>query len=467
MTTEAASSSEREGPQDRLSGASTSSTSDSSTRKSENLLAASVKLNVVGTGASASIGFVTSVLLARLLGPSDRGVLAVMLSVSALTLFIGGIGVPWAMVYYANNRDARALFGNSLLHAGVLAAVVVPAAWLLHNQLAHAFTHGQSGLTWVLAAALVPITFLNWTTHSQMQGMLLFGRYNVFRVISKMTEALCIVALLGALNLGVAAGLIAAMISSAVMIGGSLKPILSYGPPRLDRTLLRTTLRYGSRVQIGSIFEEAIARVDILILQLFKPLAQVGYYVVAQVIAELVLLLTLSFQPSVMSLMTHYEGDPHQATTSADAVRHHAILATFATVANAGLGTVIILFAYGAQYSSAVVPMLVLLPGIWFLGTAGVIRSDLSGRGHPGLASKLAGVATIVTLIADFALIPPLGVIGAAIASVIAYTTYGITSLIALRRVSGISMRRMLAPTRADLTAYRRALSQIVARSRR
>jgi O-antigen/teichoic acid export membrane protein len=429
-----------------------------------NLLARFVGLNAIGTVVTAIIGFMTSVMLARWLGPSDRGVLAVIMSISLLVLFVGGIGVPWAIVYYANKYDPRALFGNSLLLAGILAGVVVPAAWLLRDSLADAFAHGEGGMAWVLAGALVPIMFLNWTTHSQLQGMLLFGRYNAIRVLAKVMEALCIIVLLGALGIGVTAGVTAAVVSSAVMVSGALKPLLSHGPPRFDRPLLRTMLRYGSRVQIGSIFEEAIARVDILILQLFKPLSQVGYYVVAQVIAELVLLLTLSFQSSVMSLVAHYEGDAHQATTSADAVRHHGILAGLATLGNVVFGTVVILFAYGAQYRSAVVPMLVLLPGIWFLGTAGVIRSDLSGRGRPSLASKLAGVATAVTLIADFALIPPLGVIGAALASVIAYTIYGVISLMALRRVSGIPVQRLLVPTRADFAIYGKALKQVAER---
>jgi O-antigen/teichoic acid export membrane protein len=436
------------------------------TQPTENLLARFVTLNILGAGATGLVGFGASILLARWLGPSDRGLLALMYSVSSIALVLGGIGLPWAAIYYAKRRDATpgGLLGNSLFHATLLAIILIPGAWLLHEPLADAFGHGHGGLTWVLAAVLVPIMFLDWTTHGQLQGMLLFGRYNLLLVISKLAYGICVLILVGALGLGVGAGMVAYMAASITMILGALKPILAWGRPRFEARLYRAMLHYGSRVQVGTIFQTAIARLDVIVLQFFRPLSEVGYYVVAQTIAELTLQLTGAFQTSVMPLMSQYEGDEHQAITSADSVRHHGILAGAATLANVFFGTGVILFLYGSAYRSAIVPMLVLLPGIWFAGMGGVIQGDLSGRGRPGLSSQLAGLAAFVTIVFDLALIPPLGVLGAALASVIAYTTYGISSLITLHRVSGIPIRRLVLPTRADFAIYwqfaRRRLSR-------
>ena len=437
------------------------------TQPTGNLLARFVALNLLGSFAVAVIGFGTSIVLARLLGPSNRGLFALMLSVSSLALVFTGIGIPWATIYFATRREATSsgLLGNSLVHAGLLAAVLIPAAWLLHQPLADAFGHGRGGLTWTLAAALVPIMFLDWTTHGQLQGMLLFARYNLLGVVAKITYALAILVMLGVLGLGVTGALIATASLSVVMILGALKPILASGRPRFEARLYRAMLRYGSRVQVGSVFQTAIARLDVVILQFFRPLSEVGYYVVAQAIAELVLMFAGAFQMSVMPLVSRYEGEERQATTSADSVRHHGILAGAAGLGNVVFGSAVILFAYGSKFHPAVGPMLVLLPGIWFLGMGGVIQGDLGGRSRPGLSSKLAGVAALVTVVLDFALIPPLGVLGAALASLIAYTTYGIASLLALHRVSGIPIRRLVVPTRADFGMYwqfaRRGLSRL------
>jgi O-antigen/teichoic acid export membrane protein len=428
-----------------------------------NLLARFVTLNVLGAFVTGLIGFGTSIALARWLGPSNRGLLAVMLSVSGLVLVLVGIGLPWAAIYYAEREDATpgGVLGGSLLHATVLALVLIPAAWLLHQPLADAVGHGHGGTVWVLAAVLVPVTFLDWTTHGQLQGMLLFGRYNVLLVASKLAYALSVLVLLGILRLGVAAGVLAYMAGSVVMILGALRPILASGRPRLQARLYRAMLRYGARVQAGSVFQVAMARLDVVVLQFFRPLSEVGYYVVAQTIAELLLQLTGAFQMSVMPLMSRYEGDERQAVTSADAVRHHGILAGAAALATAVLGSAVILLLYGAHFRHAVAPMLVLIPGVWFLGIGGVVQADLSGRGRPGLPSKLAGVAAAVTLVLDLALIPPLGVLGAALASVAAYTVYGVSSLAVLRDVSGIPLRRLVVPTREDFMLYWRFLRRI------
>jgi O-antigen/teichoic acid export membrane protein len=352
------------------------------------------------------------------------------------------------------------------MHALVLALVLIPLTALLYKPLARAVGHGQGGTTWVLAAALVPITFLDWTTSNQLLGMLRFGLFNALKFIATVAYTLAVVILLGVFGLGVTGGLIATLISSVLALLLALKPILGRSRPRIDRELLRPMLHYGSRVQVGVIFQMVNYRLDVVIMQFFRPLSQVGYYVVAQTIAELVISLATSFQSSVMPLTSHFEGDERQEITTINSVRHHGILAGLAVLANTVFGTLVILFAYGHQFRPAVIPMLVLLPGVWFLGMGLVIQGDLSGRGRPGLSSQLAALAAGVTVTLDFALIPPLGVMGGALASVAAYTTFGIASLIALHRVSGIPVRRLVVPTRDDLSLYIRVLRRLFSRER-
>ena len=427
-----------------------------------------VTWNVLGNAASLIIGFGTSVALARWLGPSNRGLLALMLSVGGLALVLTAVGMPVGVVYFASRRDedGPAILGNSLVHAAIIAALLVPGTLLLYHPIADALGHGHGGRTWVLAAALVPVTFLDWTTHSQLQGTLRFGRFNLLLVAQRIAYAIGILLLLGVLDLGVSSGLLATGLGSVVMILGALIPILKVGRPRFDRSLMKRMLSYGWRAQIGSILQMANGRLDVIILQLFRPLSQVGYYVVAQTIAELVIALADAFQWSNMALVSRggTEGSRPSAT---GAIRHHALISGAAAFANAGFGSLVIAFAYGTAFHKAIVPMLILLPGVWLLGIGYVVQGDLGGRGHPGLSSAAAGIGAGVTVILDFALIPPLGVIGAALASVCAYATFGIVSLVALSRVSGLSANELAVPTRADLGAYWNALSGFLARRRR
>ncbi|MGH2874088.1 MAG: oligosaccharide flippase family protein [Solirubrobacteraceae bacterium] len=419
-------------------------------------LARFVSFNLLGTATSLALGFGASVLLARLLGPSNRGVLAVMLSAATLGLALTAGGLPVSVVYFAAKRREAgpAILGNCVLHGIVLGAVLIPLALLFFRPLGQVLAGGHGGRTWALAAVVVPVTFLDWTTHSQLQGQLDFGRYNVLLVLQRLMYVLGVLILLGVLSLGVASALLATIAGSGVMIAGAALPILRVGRPRLDFRLMREMLHYGGRAQIGSVLQIANGRLDVIVLGLFRPTAQVGYYVVAQTIAELVVQLADTFQWSNMALVAQGEASDSGSSTSALAIRHLALVAGVAALANAGFGTVVILFAYGTAFHPAVLPMLVLLPGVWLMAIAVVAQGDLSGRGRPGLASSLTGGAAVVTVALDLALIPSFGVIGAAIASTCAYSALGVASVVALSRVSGIKLRVLCVPGRAELAVY-------------
>jgi multisubunit Na+/H+ antiporter MnhC subunit len=91
-----------------------------------NVLARSVTVNLAGRVGYLLVGFVAAIVLARLLGPSGRGLLGLMLSFNSVALVVTTIGVPLAIVYFASLRDADqgALLGNSLVQAVVLTVVL-------------------------------------------------------------------------------------------------------------------------------------------------------------------------------------------------------------------------------------------------------------------------------------------------------------------------------------------------------
>lgn len=430
------------------------------------MLARSVALNVAGQIAALAIGFFASIALARFLGPADRGLLALMLTAGQVAFIVVGLGLPIAVMYFASrpDTDPGGLLGTNAAYALLLALVLIPLAWLGTGTIEDLLSRGRGGDVWILAAAVVPMTFLDWTTHNQIVAMLRFARFNALLVATKFVYMVGAIGLLLA-GLGVSAGLIATMVASVVMIVGSCGPILAAGRPRVDLGLLRRLVAYGTRVQAGTIFQQANLRLDVLVLQGFRPLTEVGYYVVAQQIAELVFTIGNAFQTSVLPLVARQEGGEREQTSTAS-TRHYLILAIGAAVVNAGVGSLIILFAFGSKFSPSVAPMLVLLPGICMLGLATVISGDLRGRGRPGLSSLLAGLAAVATVALDLVLIPPYGMHGAALASVLAYSTYGAASVFALHRVAGLSFRSMLVPTRDDARLYGRALAAAVARAR-
>ena len=69
------------------------------------LLARSVTLNILGQAGSLVVGFVSSVLIARWLGPTDRGLLAIMTELGGISIAVVGLGLTYSALYYASRED--------------------------------------------------------------------------------------------------------------------------------------------------------------------------------------------------------------------------------------------------------------------------------------------------------------------------------------------------------------------------
>lgn len=427
----------------------------------------SLTLNMIGEVAVLVLGFVASVLLARLLGPADRGLLAIELSVANFAYAIFGFGLPYSVEYHAGRRESPgAILGTTAAFGLVLGLVLVPLTWFLRGPIADVFSRGHGGATWVLVGLLVPLTFLQWTAANQLSGLLRFGLFNGLLIGSRVVYTVLAVGLLVA-GLGVTAGLLATAAAAVVMLVGAVRALLPLGRPRIDLSIFRRMLHYGLRLQVGSLFQILNFRLDVIVLQIFRPLAVVGYYIVAQVVAELVTTLASGFQSSVTPLVANADADVDRDHTTALALRHQSLL-TFAAIAVVAIcGPVLLIVGFGPQFQKSLLPMFIILPGTWFLNTGAVVAASLGGRGRPGLASMLSGIALGVTLALDFVLIPAFGVIGAAVASLCAYTTYGIAALLVSSRMMGISPWALVRPTRDDLRTYSTATRLLLLRARR
>lgn len=414
-----------------------------------------VALNVFGHAGGLAIAFVTSICLARLLGPSDRGLLAILLLASSLPVALGSFGLPITMSYFAS-RDTTprgTVLGHSIAYAAVLAAVFVPVCVLLGPPLSDLLAQGQGVDSWPLVGVLIPATFLSFTTVNHLWGRLDMALGNILTIASKVVHLFVVLAAIGLLGAGVNGGLVASLAAAGLIVAVGLPVLLRDGAPRFHWPTAKAMLRYGSLAQIGTISLLLNARLDILVLSSFLPLSDVGHYVVATTVAEIVIIVATGFQGSLIPLMARQDR-AEQAATTISAFVHHGILALAAIIVVALIGPVLILVAFGPTFADALLPMLVLLPGMWFLGVGTMAAGDLQGRGKPGLASSLALLAAALTIGLDILLIPRLGTTGAALASVLAYTGFGVASLGVLARLTGVPWRVLVLPTRADLALY-------------
>jgi O-antigen/teichoic acid export membrane protein len=402
------------------------------------------------------IGYIASILLARFLGADGRGLVAVIQTGASVLAGVAGMGTQDAATYYASRRPRRRaqVLGNGLAYGGILLVVSLALGFVLMGQLQRHVAPAYDERIWLLAALLVPTFYLDVLVMNLMSAQAAFGLKNRLSLAGRITTALATVAIVGWLGWGVAGALLATAPTLIIPTLGGLR-VLARNGIALSRPVQMASLRYGARAQVGALLNVLNGRFDLLVLAAFAPLATVGSYAIAQIVAELVLLFPNSMGYVLRAqVASQTRGD----SLSGAALRLNGTLVLGCVFGILAVGPPMILYGFGPGFHSALVPFLILLPGMWFLAAGGLVEDVLAGRGRPGLSSILAGVEVAITIGLDLLLIPRYGAIGGAIASVCAYTFYGTASIITVSRLDGVRARTLLFARRDELRELVRAL---------
>jgi O-antigen/teichoic acid export membrane protein len=391
-------------------------------------------------------------IIARWLGPEGKGMLALALLVPGmLGLFLSG-GIGAANVYYVGSRrlDVPTLTANSigfaLLSTFVGFGVVVGSAaagWL------EVVVPGVP--TWIVLIAMLgfPTGLLNGFFSTILQGIQRIVTINLINLFqSTLTLCLTIVFVIG-FQLGLLGALVASLGSGVlglIVFGTILNREGGVFSPRWSYLVMRTTLSFGLKGHIGNVLQFFNYRLDTFIVNFFIGPAGVGIYSVAVALAEL-----LWHLPNAVAFVIFPKAAasrPEEMNVFTPRVFRITLgLTALGALGLALVGRPAINFVFSSTFIGAYVPMLVLLPGVVLLGGAKVLTNEIAGRGYPHYNSINSGLALVLTVVLDLVLIPRYGVLGAALASSIAYAAIFLTAigfyLTVSRRASGASPVQM------------------------
>jgi O-antigen/teichoic acid export membrane protein len=209
---------------------------------------------------------------------------------------------------------------------------------------------------------------------------------------------------------------------------------------RVDFRLLKSQLRYGSQSLLFLVLMALIFRLDHLMIGWLAGAAAVGVYSIAAAATEVLLYFPKAL--GTVALTQRSNGTPVSPGFLRGSGAMLVILGSAASV----VGPTVIALVLPAEFGPAGVALLVLLPGTIALGSAWIANYDLLGQGRvsPGVAAALTAVVTTVVL--DLALIPRFGVIGAAVASSVAYVAFSGVTLTFFTRTNGVPILAIIRP---------------------
>ena len=351
------------------------------------------------SAAARCLGVVSGVLAARLLGPTGRGELAVIISLPMLLVAIGELELPRALAYETSRvgEIPRPLIATSFwvgLFLGCIQALVLTLALPFYLPVDKLHLLGDS--RWFIL--YLPVMLVMTTLMGSDQGK---GRFGRFSFLLALPTALYVIAVLAvwagrvASPRTFAAGLlIATLITFAVRICMDWDAISGAKP---EWEIAWRLLRRGVSYYLPAVAGIALARGDMFLLVRLVPSNAVGLYAVAQSIALGQLGAVSPFLYVSFSAVAG-DSDPRHAL---ETLALHFRLAQFAAVA-AGLLTVaatpwVIRLMFGAQFSGAVATAWLLTGAATIWGMEQVLEFGLRAAGHtwPGIVSNLAGLVVL------------------------------------------------------------------------
>lgn len=422
----------------------------------------------------ALMGFSVSILLARLLGPTERGAYTVAFLVIGTAGFIANPCIYSAANYFLSSgkwtleqlllptlvlslvsgliAGIFALYGGSKL-ADSLAVLGYPT-WLLTGLGAAAYAFGLSlngllyGLRRVQAISI-------WTTTLGISQLVVSG--------------LLVLAFAPSVQLFVS--VYVGMLAVDVIVKLWLGTHKLNGRLVLRRTMLWAMVRYGGSVYLGRVLMLLAQRTDTYVLYLFAGQTALGYYTIATSLGEQLWLFPLAINLVMMANIAQ-RNDDDAAQVTERASRAVFTLTLLAALALSFLGAWAIPALYGDVYMPAVGVLLFILPGVVSISCYLLMEPFFQSRGKPLLPVLITGGGMLANVLLSIALVGPLGMHGAALAYSISYffqlalacwffartTGHSVWAPIDIRRAVGEALAMARSPeARGSMPFFRRS----------
>lgn len=396
--------------------------------------------------------FVTSPILARVLGPTGRGDLAAVLTTLGLAPLIAGLGLTnYTARATARGESVRRIVGTAGLLGVALGLVVALLSPLIAGLVAGDRERIRTLL--IVGLATMPVVVAGTVLMGVNWGRSNWRTWSLVRAIPPFGGLVATVALWATGHLTVTTAALSAIVLSVLAVLPMLPILWRFGRPIWDAATARAALGFGSKVWLWSIAAEANNRLDQLLMTRLVPARELGLYVIAVNISTMQTALTAS----VLNV-TYPRVSAGDAALVARALRTTlTLIALGALVLEAVVGFAIPL-AFGSDFEPAVEMTRILLLAAIPQTATQVLSSALVASGAPGVTARGQLFSLAITVPGLILLLGPLGGVGAALVSLAAYSATAAYLLWQAHRRLQLGFRAMLLVRAADLTSVLRPL---------
>jgi len=418
----------------------------------------SYKLDVLSTLVTnvmiVGLGLGSGILAARLLGPDQRGILAVIVLWPTIFVTVGALGLTQAIVYYAgqHHEDISGVFTTAMVIAAIQSGLVYVIGYLALPLILQSYDQDVIQLSrfYLLYAFLA---FLGGYPLFILQGLSRLWLWNVLRLLFPMAYCLLLV-LLGLFNT-VCVDLI---VQGMILIHGvgsvlNILVLLIVVKPgwKFQTDLVSPLLGYGLKNMLAVLPVLLNQRLDQMVISIFLNPTQIGLYVVAVAFMTGLAPIAGAFAAVTFSRVARSQNPAASRSIIAQSFRLNLLLQGTAAAMLIVMMPLLVVLLFGAEFAGAITAARILVIGALASGFNQVLSDGLRGLNYPlGPAyGQIIGISSLIPLF--YLLLPGFDIIGAAMASSASYWITTVFLLWFVQRHAQIPPRELFSITRSDL----------------
>lgn len=410
------------------------------------------------------LGFISSIIITRLLGAEGRGVYTYFILLTTFFVPLLSIGYSGGVSYYIANRifKIKDVFYTNVLISFLLGSIISLILYL-------SYLFGYLGKTAELIPKIlmlglfivIPISACVLYTSKMLHSDNKFEKMNYLTIIRRiLAPALIIIFALFVFEdrvLSACLGFILAIFYVAFdlffYIQKNYKPVFA-----IQKDFIRKSFGYGIKGWLGDVAVTANVRVDQIILGMVASATSLGYYSISAMLSEL-------FWVPANSVGSVLYNKIAVATKSGDL---EAAIGTFALIhrilfwlAFIGLigfipfSFILIPAVYGAEFINSVLPFLLLLPGTLAMISTKLLTKLFTASGKINITNKVQIYSSVIGISLYALLIPLMGLKGAAIATSAGYIIGASFSCYYFVRLYGWNLSQLFSLKKQDIMWFK------------
>ncbi|CAM4280376.1 flippase [Paenibacillus tarimensis] len=424
-------------------------------------------ITTLGTRFAVLFGaFFVSVLTARLLGPEGKGIITALLVIPTLVVTIADLGIRQSTAYFIGKQTFELKAVTSSLNfiwlmSSILCTLIVGLLYWLQ--------YGDRYSWWLMGIMLltIPVNLGIQYLRGVMQGKLKIGSINFTELLKTGLNFGILLLLVGLWKWGVMGAAVTQLLMAVFTLLYSIRALkeipfgIHYNGP-----IIRSMITRGFSFALALFVLQLNYRFDVLILEAYTNVTEVGIYSVGTNIAEVIWQV-----PAAIGLILFSKGA--NASREQDSIDRTTRLIRLLVPVLIVCGALFWIFApviitalYGQAFAASATVIRYIMPGILSFVIVKLLHSEISGRGYPLFSLNVSIVSLLINVGMNLLLIPKYGAIGASISSATSYTFAGLLFLILYTRREKLKLRHILVMTKADAADLKQRVSGIWSRRR-